>query len=60
MINIKVFYGYAIPDLANVIQRRVKEEVELMTGTKVKMVDIFVQGIDFSNTTDMEMGEQYA
>lgn len=60
VINIKVFYGYAIPDLANVIQRRVKEEVELMTGTKVKMVDIFVQGIDFSNIIGMEMGEQYA
>lgn len=60
VINIKVYYGYAIPDLANDIQRKVKQEIEQMTGTKVKTVDIFVQGIDFSNITDMETGEQYA
>lgn len=59
-INVKVLFGYCIPDLANEIQRRVKREVEQMTGAKVRTVDIFVQGIDFSAESEPETGERHA
>ncbi|MEE0434120.1 MAG: Asp23/Gls24 family envelope stress response protein [Peptococcaceae bacterium] len=60
VINIKVKYGYAIADLASDIQRKVKQDVEQMTGTKVRAVDIFVQDIDFSTINETDMGDQYA
>ena len=60
MINIKVLFGYCIPDLANDIQRRVKMEIEQMTDKKVRSVDIFVQGIDFNNVNEVGMGDQHA
>lgn len=59
-INIKVKYGYCISDLAHEFQRAVKTDVEKMTGMKVHAVDIFVQGIDFSNLNDLVMGDQHA
>ena len=61
VINIKMLFGYCIPDLANEIQRRVKRGVEQMTGVKVSAIDIFVQGIDFSNINETtEVGDQHA
>ena len=60
VINIKVRYGFCIPDLASDIQRRVKRAVEEMTGAKVRAVDIFVQGIDFSNINETGLGDQHA
>lgn len=60
VINIKVRYGFCIPDLASDIQRRVKRAVEEMTGAKVRAVDIFVQGIDFSNINEIGLGDQHA
>ena len=60
VINIRVLYGFCIPDLAHDIQRRVKRDVEAMTGAKVRTVDIFVQGIDFNTTNETGMGEQHA
>ena len=60
VINIKVKYGYAIADLASDIQLKVKQDVEQMTGTKVRAVDIFVQDIDFSTINETDMGDQYA
>ncbi len=60
VINIKVLFGYCIPDLANEIQRRVKQDIEKMTGIKVRAVDIFVQGIDFNTINETGMGDQHA
>lgn len=42
-----VKYGVKIPDVAFSIQNSVKSSVETMTGLKVKMVNINVQGITF-------------
>lgn len=60
VINIRVGFGYSIPDLANDVQRRIKQGVEEMTGAKVRAVDIFVQGIDFTTINEMRMGDQHA
>lgn len=52
VINVRVCFGACIPDLANEIQRRVKRDVEQMTGARVRAVDVFVQGIDFNTTSE--------
>jgi len=44
-LNITVRYGKPIHEVARTIQRRVKEEVERMTGLSVSGVDIYVQDI---------------
>lgn len=48
--NILAEYGRRIPDLAFEVQKRVKENVENMTGLDVKEVNVNVQGlINISN-----------
>ena len=44
-MNITVRYGKPIHEVARQIQRRIKEEVENMTGLTVAGVDIYVQDI---------------
>lgn len=46
-VSITVRYGYNIPDLARNVQRRITDEVRMMTGMKVRAVDLFVQSIVF-------------
>ncbi len=60
IINVKVMYGYIIPDLAHEIQRKVKQDIEEMTGMKVRSVDVFIQGLDFNNSNDTATGDQHA
>ncbi|MEG1584258.1 MAG: Asp23/Gls24 family envelope stress response protein [Anaerovorax sp.] len=48
-IYVIVNYGFKIPQVAWDIQESVKKEVELMTESTVKAVNIHVQGVDFSN-----------
>ena len=60
IINVKVLYGYCIPDLAHEIQRKVKQDIEQMTGMKVRSVDVFIQGLDFNNSNDTVTGDQHA
>ena len=56
-INIMVYYGIRIPDIAFNIQSQVKKSVEAMTGLNVREVNVHVQGVKieeekFSNTLD--------
>jgi len=44
-MNVAVRYGKPIHEVARQIQRRIKEELERMTGLKVRGVDIFVQDV---------------
>lgn len=46
-ISMKVIvkYGYPIHEVAREIQRRVKQEVEAMTGLRVRGVDVYVQDL---------------
>lgn len=60
IINVKVLYGYCIPDLAHEIQRKVKQDIEQMIGMKVRSVDVFIQGLDFNNSNDTVTGDQHA
>ena len=44
-INIMVYYGIRIPDIAFDIQSQVKKSVEAMTGLNVREVNVHVQGV---------------
>lgn len=44
-INIMVYYGIRIPDIAFNIQSQVKKSVEAMTGLNVREVNVHVQGV---------------
>lgn len=46
-IAVVVKYGVKIPEVATLVQEKVKQRVEEMTGLKVKAVNIQVQGITF-------------
>jgi uncharacterized alkaline shock family protein YloU len=46
-INIVVYYGVSIPDVAEAVRRNVIDRVEAMTGLKVIAVDIAVSDLYF-------------
>lgn len=46
-----VKYGYRIPELAWKIQEKVKDTVESLTSITVQVVNIHVQGVDFSESS---------
>lgn len=48
-INVIVEYGVKIPEVAWDIQENVKKEVEHMTDSMVKAVNIHVQGVHFAD-----------
>lgn len=45
-VNILVNYGVRIPDVAFEVQKKVKENVENMTGLEVKEVNVNIQGLE--------------
>lgn len=53
-LYIFVEYGVKIPKLALEIQNQVRDTVQAMTGLRVKEVNIYVQGISFSNNETEE------
>ena len=46
-VNIEVYYGYSIPDVAYNIQRNIKHSVESMSKYKIGNVDVKVSGVIF-------------
>ena len=56
-LNITVRYGKPIHEVARTIQKRVKEEVERMTGLSVSRVDIYVQDIQPPEPPAPALGE---
>ncbi|MGE4589603.1 MAG: Asp23/Gls24 family envelope stress response protein [Acidaminococcaceae bacterium] len=53
-IYVIIEYDICIPDVAIVIQEKVKEAVESMTGFEVAAVDIHVQGIARRKVNEIE------
>ncbi len=56
-LSVVVEYGVSIPDVAQSIQRNVKDAIESMTGLNAVEINIHVQGVHFSNEEDMEVEE---
>lgn len=46
-INVKIHYGYKIPEICYKIQEKVKSSIETMTDLTVESVDVYIQGINF-------------
>lgn len=44
-LYLSVFYGVRIPEVAQKVQDQVKAQVEHMTGLRVRVVDIHIQGV---------------
>jgi len=47
-----VEYGVSIPDVAQNVQKSVKEAIEGMTGLSVLEINVHIQGISFKNTAE--------
>lgn len=55
--NILVEYGLRIPDVAFEVQKKVKENVESMTGLDVKEVNVNIQGLKSAKSKKQEGGK---
>ena len=53
-IYVNLRYGARIPEVSEKIQTNVKSSVQSMTGVTVSKVNVFVQGIDFSEPGNAE------
>ena len=58
-IFVVVKFGMKIPDIADEIQDKVKNEVEAMTGLNVVAVNVNVDGIRISSRISAEPEEEY-
>lgn len=50
-----VKYGHRIPDLAYEIQENVKSTIESLSGITVDAVNIHIQGIDYSEDSEIKI-----
>lgn len=57
-VSIVVDYGYHLIEVANEVQRKVKETVEDMTGVTVDQVVVHVEGLKFSQSDKQKEDEQ--
>lgn len=53
-----VEFGAKIPDVAQLIQQKVKDAIENMTGLKVVEINIHVQGVAFEKTEHEEVHQR--
>ena len=53
-VSVVVEYGYNVPELAYRIQQSVKQNVENMTKYKVAKVDVHIEDVVFSQSTETE------
>lgn len=62
LVNANVYiimeYGYCIPEVALVVQERVKEAIETMTGYEVQFVDVNVEGVAKRQEKRLEQTEE--
>lgn len=47
-LHVEVFYGYALPEVAEKLRTVVADAVETQLGAKVDQVDVYVDGIKFA------------
>ena len=53
-INLIIMFGYKIKELSTMVQDKVKNAVENMTGLNVDNVNIFITGIDYDKSSNKE------
>lgn len=53
-LTLNLAYGYNIPDTSKVVQRKVKDAIENMTGLKVEDVNVQITGVNMQNSKGEE------
>ena len=46
----KLAYGYAIPEISEKVQEKIKTAIETMTGLSVKAVNVRIASVDMGNS----------
>jgi len=59
-MHVAIEYGYAIHEVAQNLQERVRDEVEAMTGLKVRAVDVYVSDLTLPEGAWEAQGAQAA
>ena len=49
-VAINIEYGYAIPDISEKVQDRIKSAIETMTGLEVNAVNVKIVSVDMKGT----------
>lgn len=57
-LRVIIDYGANIPEVTYQIQKKIKDEVERMSGLKVANVDVVVRGVHMSRKQDQEEKEE--
>lgn len=57
-LSVVVQYGISIPDVAQSIQKNVKDAIESMTGLNAVEINIHVQGVHFANEEEKNEEEE--
>lgn len=58
-INVAIYYGQPLLEVANQLQKRIKDDLTMMTGLEVTSVDIHIQHIIFQAESQLENGENH-
>lgn len=51
-VNVNVYYGFSIPDVAYHIQQNIKHNVESMSKYKIGSIDVKVNGVIFPEESE--------
>lgn len=49
-VAVNIAYGYAIPEISEKVQERIKAAIETMTGLSVKAVNVRIASVDMGNS----------
>lgn len=58
-LSVAVYYGEPLLEVANHLQKKIKDDISVMTGLEVSGVDIHIQHIVFQAENQQENGEDY-
>lgn len=58
-INVAIYYGQPLLEVANQLQKRIRDDLTMMTGLEVASVDIHIQHIIFQAESQLENGENH-
>lgn len=58
-INVAIYYDQPLLEVANQLQKRIKDDLTMMTGLEVASVDIHIQHIIFQAESQLENGENH-
>lgn len=53
-IYLNIEFGFCIPEIAMLVQEKVKSAVEDMTGYEVRFVDVHIEGVQYHKLSELE------